>query len=99
MSSNYTITAPKEWVEQNCPELLTDDEYSYDLISSINGRETYKKKFSDFVYHPNEDGDVEDKFGWPFLEYCEENIGVHYYEDPNEYCDEDEEDEESETEV
>lgn len=96
MSSNYTITAPKEWVEQNCPELLTDDEYSYDLISSVNGRETYKKKFSDFVFHPNEDGDVEDKYGWPFLEYCEENIGVHYYEDPNEYCDEDEEDEDEE---
>ena len=29
MSSNYTITAPKEWVEQNCPELLTDDEYRF----------------------------------------------------------------------
>lgn len=24
MSSNYCITATKEWVEQNCPKLLTD---------------------------------------------------------------------------
>ena len=57
MSSNYTITAPKEWVEQNCSELLTDDEYSYDIISGLDGRVTYKKKFSDFVFHPNENGD------------------------------------------
>lgn len=29
MSCNYTISAPREWVEKNCPELLTDEEYTY----------------------------------------------------------------------
>ena len=24
MSYNYTVSAPKEWVEKNCPELLTN---------------------------------------------------------------------------
>ena len=24
MSFNYTVSAPREWVEKNCPELLTD---------------------------------------------------------------------------
>lgn len=91
MSSNYTVTAPRSWVEKNCPELLTDEEYSYDIISSIDGRKTYKKKYSDFVFHPDEDGFVEDKFGWPFKEYCEENIGCTYYEDPA-YADEGEDD-------
>ena len=83
MSNNYVITAPKAWVEKNCPELLTDEEYTYDLISN-KGRETYRKKFSDFVFKPDEDGFVEDSFGWPFLEYCEENIGIQYYKDPSE---------------
>ena len=39
MSTNYTISASREWVEKNCPELLTDEEYSY-----IIRRGTYKKK-------------------------------------------------------
>ena len=37
MSQNFCVTAPKEWVEKNCPELLTDwtkflrypDEFGY----------------------------------------------------------------------
>ena len=56
MSMNYCVTAPREWVEQNCPKLLTDDEYEYDLISSDKGRETYKGKYSEFVYQPDEEG-------------------------------------------
>lgn len=38
-STNYTISAPRKWVEKNCPELLTDDEYIY-----ITRTGTYKKK-------------------------------------------------------
>jgi len=95
MSQNYCVTAPREWVEKNCPKLLTDDEYEYDLISSDKGRETYKKKYSEFVYQPDEEGNPpEDKFGWPFLEYCDENIGCEYYEEPYESDYDDEEDEE-----
>jgi hypothetical protein len=98
MSQNYCITAPREWVEKNCPKLLTDEEYEYTLISSVNGPETYKKKYSEFVYQPDEDGNPpEDGFCWPFLEYCDENIGCEYYEEPYEsdfYDDEEEEDKE-----
>ncbi len=84
MSTNYTIAAPRSWVEQNCPELLTDDEYTYYVrILRKNGEETqeYKKKYSDFVDHPNKYGDVSGRFGWPYPEYKEENLGCHYYED------------------
>ena len=33
MSCNYTVSAPREWVEKNCPELLTDKEYTYIIRS------------------------------------------------------------------
>ena len=62
MSQNYTVSAPREWVEKNCPELLTDDEYTY--ITRVGkpkkklfgGYEyvwedvEHKKKYSDFVF-------------------------------------------------
>ena len=47
MSQNYTIAAPRSWVEKNCPELLTDKEYTYVICSySKDGekRETIKGK-------------------------------------------------------
>ena len=59
MSMNFCITATKEWVEENCHELLS----------------TYKN----FVRKPEDDEDVPyGRFGCPFLEYKEENIGYHY---------------------
>ena len=59
MSMNFCITATKEWVENNCIELLS----------------TYKE----FVRKPEDDEDVPyGRFGCPFLEYKEENIGYHY---------------------
>lgn len=73
MSQNYTISAPREWVEKNCPELLTNNEYTYG---------SYRGKYSDFVYYP-EEGETTpdcDKFDMPFREYCEENFGSEYYE-------------------
>jgi len=94
MSQNYTIAAPRSWVEKNCPELLTDKEYTY--FTYVHGkdgeiREENKAKYSDFRDYPDEDGDVTDhRFGWPYLEYCEENFGVHYYKEPYDYDDEDE---------
>ena len=84
MSINYTIAAPRSWVEQNCPELLTDDEYTYHIRTvSKDGEKTqeYKKKYSDFVDHPSKYGYVTGRFGWPYPEYNEENLGSHYYED------------------
>lgn len=93
MSYNYTIAAPRSWVEENCPELLTDDEYTYIICSyGKNGeeRKEYTKKYSDFVDKPDEDGNVTDSFGWPYLEYKEENFGCHWYEEPYEEEDDDE---------
>ena len=62
MSLNYCITATKEWVQLNCPELLT--------------------KYIQFVrYSEEDDGLPEGRFGCPFLEYNEDNIGNHYAEE------------------
>ena len=92
MSRNYTITAPRDWVEKNCPQLLTDEEYEYKVIVYQNKKSKEiieKKKYSDFVVQPDEYGHYYDRFDWPFLDYCEENFGVHYY---SEDYDEDEDD-------
>ena len=89
MSFNYTVSASREWVEKNCPELLTDEEYTYSLQRSdySNGKhswktEEFKVKYSDFVYVPEEGEDTPDcdDFGMPFREYKEENFGSEYYE-------------------
>lgn len=91
MSNNYCISAPRSWVEKNCPQLLTDDEYTYYLIfqkydsttgGTIDEKKEFKKKFSDFVFKPKrEGGSVTGKFGWVFPKYCEENLGVQWYDD------------------
>ena len=98
MSLNWCVAAPKSWVEANCPKLLTDEEYTYTtLISDFqNGSDKWKeekhtKKYSDFVYKPDEDGNVYDRFDWPFPKYCEENFGCEWYEEEP-YEDEEEED-------
>ena len=57
MSQNYTVSASRDWVEKNCPELLTDKEYTYETIGTyydkngetITKRTQYTKKYSDFV--------------------------------------------------
>ena len=94
MSQNYTVAAPRSWVEKNCPELLTDDEYTY--VTCFYGkdgwkRQEHKAKYSDFVDHPDESGEVIARFDWPYLEYKEENFGCHWYVEPYD-DDEDEED-------
>lgn len=86
MSMNYCVAAPKSWVEKNCPKLLTDEECEYEIITSGWDKETdsvketvkkYKKKYSDFLCHPDEDGYVYGHIsGWEFPEYKEENFGV-----------------------
>ena len=69
MSSNFCITAKKEWVEKNCPKLLTD--YKEFL--------RYPEKYED----EDEDGDVYGRFGCHFLEWSKENFGITY--DDEEY--------------
>lgn len=117
MSQNYTVSAPREWVEKNCPELLTDDEYTYIIQigtykkKSIFSKDAelvwedveHKKKYSDFVYVPEDDEETPDcdRVGsMPFREYREENFGSKYYEtvwheDDEDYTDEKEEKEEN----
>jgi hypothetical protein len=90
MSHNYTISAPRDWVEKNCPELLTDKEYTYETIGTYydkNGKEItkrtqYTKKYSDFVYSQEDvdEGECDRVGDMPFREYCEENFGSEYYE-------------------
>lgn len=96
MSTNYTISAPREWVEKNCPELLTDDEYIYITRTgtykkkSIFSKDTelvwedveHKKKYSDFVYSQEDvdEGECDRVGDMPFREYCEANFGSEYYE-------------------
>ena len=80
MSQNYCVTAPRKWVEENCPELLSNGEFTYTTM--INDKTVeHKGRYAKFVYKPNADGVCEDRFGWPFLDYCEENIGVQWYEE------------------
>lgn len=70
MSQNFCITATKDWVEKNCPELLTD--------------------YTQFLRHPDEDGDVYGRFGDEFLPYEEENFGVTWTDLDDEYEEEEE---------
>ena len=62
MSCNYTVSAPKEWVEKNCPELLTN--YS-DFIFLPKEGET--KPEYDFWYQPFPDY-CEENFGCNFYQ-------------------------------
>lgn len=90
MSENWLVSAPKEWIEKNCPQLLSDEEFEYSLITHRWNKETghpenvemkYKKKFSDFLCFPDEGDEPDDVHGhiaddWTFPEYCEDNFGV-----------------------
>ena len=58
MALNYCVTATKEWVQSNCPELLT--------------------KYTQFIRCEEGDDLPEGRFGCPFLEYNEDNVGWHY---------------------
>ena len=95
MSMNWCITAPKNWVDKNCPQLLTDKSFKYyEYTHSAAGekKEEYTQSYSEFLRQPNNNGEVFGMFGWKFLEYAPENFGVHWH------CDEDQDGEEEEEE-
>ena len=58
MSLSYCVAAPKSWVLENCPKLLSDEEYTYDIITSrwdndlgdVKESITYKKVFRFSLY-------------------------------------------------
>lgn len=94
MSENWCITATKDWVLKNCPELLSGGSYTYKMLIHYKGATTERycvRKYSDFLRKPDKYGDVEGMFGWPFLDYDEHNFGSHYYRDTSfDYVDDDE---------
>ena len=103
MSRNWCITAPESWVLANCPELLSDDTYTYTVRVTCKGEtkdiknEDHYSKFLRYREEPDES--VYGRFDWKFLEYEPENIGkIEYHEDnywdPEFDDDDDEEDEE-----
>ena len=95
MSCNFCITAPRSWVEQNCPKCLTNDTYTVDFHWSRGkeeGIKTEEYSFNRFRRTP-EDGDTiaYGRFGWPFLEYKEENFGRTWYDETDYWDEEDDE--------
>lgn len=105
MSINWCITAPESWVLKNCPELLSDEKYTYQICQYYMGENKiidYEGAYSNFLRFKEdpEDLHVYGRFDWPFLDYDPENIGkVEIYDElgdiypDNEDDDEDEEDE------
>lgn len=93
MSTNYCITAPKEFVLKNCPDLLSDKSYTYKISSSSKDGvkvTEYTEYFKNFVCVPDEDCDLPDsRFGIPFLEWSPENVGKHYWDYDEQTWDED----------
>ena len=79
MSQNYCITATKEWVLQNCPDLVSDKEYDTKFITySMEGNKEHIEHYSfkQFLRCPDEHGDVFGRFGTQFLPYEECNFGI-----------------------
>lgn len=79
MSINVCVTATEEWVKQNCPKLLSDEETEVSFtISGPAGEheQTERYPYASFLRHPDEDGKVYGNFGTEFLPYEEANFGV-----------------------
>ena len=99
MSCNYLVTAAKDWVLKNCPDLLSDKEYDVTFkVGNANGWQDKVEHhaFMNFLRFP-EDEDDDSVYGRGdvrFLEYKEENFGVHWQDDPWFGVDDDEGDEE-----
>lgn len=103
MSDNYIVTATREWVEKNCPQLLSDESYTYRIFTYYKGKtiiKEYTKKYSDFLSYPCDPKYPDEVYSkldsWPFLEYEEDNFGAHFYQQPYDIDDEEEEDIEDE---
>jgi len=87
MSENWCITAPKDWVMKWCPEIIEGGDYTYTVHVYSNKRHYEKEEFgnySDFLRFKDEYGDVWGRFGWPFLEYSEDNFGSQHYSEDEE---------------
>lgn len=99
MSQNWCITAPVEWVSANFPQLLTEEHYTYYTLKSKPGtidweweKVGYDNAYNSFRRYPDPDDEdsVHGQFYWRFLEYEEENYGVRWCNDEDEYEEDDE---------
>ncbi len=84
MSVNFCITAPKEFVLEHCPKLLSDEVTIVESEYIENGKTTTLRKeypYSNYLCYPNEKDIVEGQWGTKFLKWSPENIGVHYMEE------------------
>ena len=90
MSVCFCVAAPRSWVEENCPKLLTDEECGSKIM--IGDEIKYEHcSYSKFICKPDKDGEVYGRISdLHFAEYKEENFGVHW-NDEEYYDDEDEE--------
>ena len=105
MSVNYLISATKDWVLENCPDLLSDKGYDVTFQrSGISGDwedVVEHHSFKEFLRFPepedqdeNGDGPIFGRGDIRFAEYKEENFGVTWKDDP--YWNNTEEDEDDE---
>lgn len=99
MSLNFCITAPLDWVKDKIPQVLSNEEYTYETVQHCYNKETtkwenciivHKAKYSDFLRYEDEDGVLEGRWGMPFQDYCEENLGVTWWDAEPDDDDEDE---------
>ena len=80
MSVNWCITAPKEFVEKFCPKLLSDETIVTKFEDGRGNVRTETHSYREYLRFPNEDGKIIGDFGAEFLEWSENNIGIHYIE-------------------
>lgn len=88
MSRNWCIIATKRWVELNCPKLLEDYTHTYTIISHtyesgkpVDITTEHNYNITDFLRHPDADGEVYGVFGWHFPEYSSDNYGVIWHDE------------------
>jgi len=81
-SINWCIAAPRAWVEEHCPIILSEGNFTYFTQQSYWNDEIDKaewktiqhvKWYSEFIVRGNEG-----RWGTHFPEYKEENYGVHW---------------------
>ena len=93
MSCNYLITATKDWVLENCPDLLSNKEYdvTFQRGNGVSGWQEVVEhhSFKQFLRFPDPedndefgDGPVFGRGDVRFAEYKEENFGVTWKDDP-----------------
>lgn len=90
----FCVSAPRSWVEENCPKLLTDEEcgsihiishYDDNIGAMVDETQYEHCSYSKFLCKPDENGEVYGRISnLRFAEYKEENFGVHWNDEEDE---------------